>query len=94
MTWLVLWLMACGASAPETLPTTEVLAAADAHDGAVDKVVGECAGCMLGMSGDPAHAVQHEGYELHFCSSSCKEGFAADPDAGLRRLESVVKPGS
>ena len=82
----MLW--ACGASAPDA---AEVLAAADAHDGAVDHVVGECGGCMLGMAGDPAHVVTHEGYELHFCSEGCKAGFEADPAAGVARLAEAVK---
>lgn len=87
MIWLAL-LLACGS--PE-MSTEEVLAAADAHDGTEDHVVSECTGCGLGMAGDPAHAVQHEGYELHFCSDSCKAGFEADPAAGLKHLEGVVK---
>ena len=67
------------------------LAKADAHDGEVDNVVHECAACALGMSGDPANAVQHEGYELHFCSEGCQQGFAADPNAGVARLADVVE---
>jgi hypothetical protein len=82
------WLMACGSSGPSE---AEVLKAADAHDGAVDHVVGDCGGCMLGMPGDPAHAVTHEGYELHFCSESCKASFEADPAAGVSRLAEVVE---
>ena len=86
MSWLVL-LLACG---NPTMSTTEVLAAADAHDGTEDKVVSECSGCGLGMMGDPAHAVQHDGYELHFCSSTCASGFEADPTAGVKRIEAAV----
>ena len=72
-------------------PAAATLAKADAHDGAEDKVVHECASCMLGMQGDPAYAVQHEGYELHFCSEGCQQGFAADPPAGVTRLASALK---
>ena len=85
MFWLIL--LACGT--PAVAPT-DVLAAADAHDGTVDKVVSECTGCGLGMAGDAAHSVTHEGYELHFCSDSCKSGFEADPVAGLKNLEQAV----
>jgi len=103
MSWLFIGLLACGASGPSeggapsdpgSSSGAGVLAAADAHDGAEDHVVSECAGCMLGMPGDASHAVEHEGYELHFCSATCKEGFEADPEAGVKRLESVVEPGS
>ena len=91
MTWLIVTFLACGSPAPTP---AEVLAAADAHDGKVDHVVEECGGCGLGMLGDPVNAVQHEGYELHFCSSSCASTFEADPAAGLKRIEPVVIPGS
>ena len=83
-------LAACGTS-NSTPSAASVLAAADAHDGTVDHVVSECAGCALGMKGDPAHAVSHEGYEMHFCSASCKEHFEAEPEAGLARLGQVAK---
>jgi YHS domain-containing protein len=68
-----------------------VLAAADAHDGTVDHVVSECTGCGLAMAGDAANSVTHEGYELHFCSESCKSNFEADIPAGIARLEGAVK---
>lgn len=83
-------LAACGAPAPEA-GAASVLAAADAHDGTVDHVVHECGGCGLAMPGDAAHAVKHEGYELHFCSEGCKEGFESDPAAGLAKIGQVVK---
>ncbi len=86
MLWLLL--AACGSN-PAMTPA-DVLAAADAHDGTVDHVVSECAGCGLGMAGDPAHAVTHEGYELHFCSDSCKSTFEADPAGGIEHLQSAV----
>jgi YHS domain-containing protein len=81
-----------GSLAPTgTASAAPVLAAADAHDGATDHVVHECTGCGLGMPGDAAHAVKHEGYELHFCSETCKANFEKDPAAGLARLEGAVK---
>lgn len=83
-------LVACGTTTPKNTPET-VLAAADAHDGTVDKTVSECTGCGLGMVGDAAHAVQHEGYELHFCSETCAGTFQQDPEAGLKRLETAVQ---
>ena len=79
------------AAPPVAVDSAATLAKADAHDGAVDKVVGECSVCALAMEGDPALAVQHEGYELHFCSERCQKGFAADPVAGVGRLSSFVE---
>lgn len=104
---LILALLACGSGAPQPPATAnpaatveapaarsaqEILAAADAHDGTADKVVSECGGCMLGMEGDPAHAVEHEGYTLHFCSESCADGFKADPAKGVERLDLATTP--
>lgn len=90
---VLMFLLACGGGAPAaSADPAAILAAADAHDGTVDHVVGECGGCMLGMPGDPAHAVEHAGYELHFCSESCKASFEADPAAGVSRLGEVVTP--
>ncbi len=87
-------LLACGSSTETPNPaggTAEVLAEADAHDGVLDKTVSDCSGCGLGMPGDPAHAVEHEGYELHFCSETCKSNFESDPAAGVERIEAAVK---
>ncbi|MFT4623470.1 MAG: hypothetical protein ACI8PZ_002126 [Myxococcota bacterium] len=89
-------LLACGTpDAPEPeasagADVATVLAKADAHDGESDQVVHECAGCALGMTGDPAHATKHAGFELHFCSEGCQSRFVADPAAGLARLAGVV----
>lgn len=85
MSILMSMLLACG-STPAPASAATVLAAADAHDGTADHVVSECAGCALGMPGDPSHSATHEGYTLHFCSETCKDGFVADPKAGLARL--------
>ena len=99
---LLLALAACGASsdpeprastpaepapaAQEGFDAVAVLKAADAHDGAEDHVVSECTGCGLMMMGDPAHAVKHDDYELHFCSETCASTFAEKPEQGLKVL--------
>jgi len=62
------------------------LAAADAVDGHVDKVVSKCASCRLGMDGDGQYASVHAGYELHFCSAECKTRFDADPQKVIAKL--------
>lgn len=85
---LSLLLAACGTPAPADAAT--ILAAADAHDGAVDHVVHECTGCGLGMPGDPAHTAKHEGYDLQFCSETCQAGFEADPAKGVAQLGQVL----
>jgi hypothetical protein len=93
----VLWLglVACGGQAGEQVAAqtaaSAILAKADAHDGKVDQVVSECAMCGLGMAGDPANDHQHEGYELHFCSSDCRDNFAADPGKAIGNLARAVK---
>jgi YHS domain-containing protein len=94
----VLFLLACSTPAPDapapaaspSPASVAVLAKADAHDGEVDQIVHQCTGCGLGMDGDAAHAVQHAGYELHFCSATCKAGFEKDPAAGVKRLDQVL----
>jgi len=86
MLW-ILSALACGAAAPTT---SEALAAADAHDGTVDKTVSECTSCGLGMKGDAAHTTQHEGYELQFCSDTCKRNFEDDPEAGVNKLKTAT----
>ena len=81
---------AAAEAAPEAAAPADdsaaILAKADAADGTEDHVVSKCTGCRLGMDGDATHTVQHEGYELHFCSAGCKEGFESDPAAGLAVL--------
>ncbi len=66
-----------------------VLPAADAADGAVDKVVHRCASCGLGMEGDAAHSSQVHGYEFHSCSASCKDSLESDADGVVGRLEGI-----
>ena len=76
-------------AAPETEEATgnaAILAKADAADGVEDKVVSKCSMCSLGMDGDASHTTTHEGYELHFCSNSCKKSFEKDPEKGLAAL--------
>ena len=71
---------------PDVSAFAAQLSAADLADGAEDHVVSKCAGCALGMDGDPAHASTAGEYELHLCSESCKANFDADPAAVLGRL--------
>jgi YHS domain-containing protein len=63
------------------------LAAADAHDGTTDQVVGDCLMCGLRMSGKPAHASTYEGVSLHFCKAACKRYFDQDPVGSLLKVE-------
>lgn len=75
----------------QAAPTPEIVAKlekADAADGKTDKVVEKCAGCSLGMNGNPAHAVKVGGYTLNFCDH-CADGKAKDPMKVLTAL--VVK---
>jgi len=79
------------AASPSTVDITSeaalaVLPVADAADGTVDKVVGQCASCSLGMAGDPAHVVHGAGYTFHLCSDSCEQSFVADPEGTLARI--------
>lgn len=62
------------------------LALADEVDGTADKVVSRCPACGLGMDGSPDHALTVAGYELHFCSEGCRDGFAEDPEAKILAL--------
>lgn len=84
-------LVACGTTTPTQTSEASVLAAADAADGTVDKTVSECTSCGLGMPGNDAYTVEHDGYELHFCSETCKANFEQDPEAGMKKLETAVK---
>lgn len=87
-------LLGCATEGAETpappMDAASTLAAADHHDGQVDKVVHECAMCGLGMAGDPAHASTHEGYTLHFCSEQDKQAWDADVSGGMARLSRAV----
>lgn len=66
------------------------LAKADAFDGTVDKVVHRCAPCGLGMDGSAEHALEMEGYTMHFCSAGCLEGYSKDPK---KSVMSMTVPG-
>ena len=56
-------------------------------DGTEDHVVSQCPGCSLAMAGNAEHALEVEGYELHFCSDSCKGKFAENSEANLMALD-------
>lgn len=62
------------------------LVKADSMDGTEDKVVSKCPGCALAMPGDAEHAMDAHGYELHFCSTDCKERFEENADKALMAL--------
>ena len=68
------------------------LALADLADGAADHVVGRCAACGLGMEGNPEYALEVHGYEMHFCSAGCKDGFAENPDEAILAMVISEEP--
>jgi hypothetical protein len=72
--------------AAPTFDKTAALAKADLADGTADKVAQKCMGCSLAMDGDAAHAIEHEGYTLHMCSSECKMNVEGDLDGALAEL--------
>lgn len=77
-----------GAATP-VVTTPEIdakLAAADAKDGAVDKVVHRCAGCMLGMDGKEQFGLTVGAYRMHFCKQGCLERYQKDALGELARL--------
>lgn len=55
-----------------------LLAAADAVDGTVDRVVSKCAGCALGMNGKSDDTIKYEGYTMNFCAAGCRDHFNED----------------
>ena len=63
------------------------LKAADLVDGTEDKVVERCSGCGLVMDGNADHAIQHEGYELHFCSDGCQDKFSENTTEALLAMD-------
>ena len=63
-----------------------ILAKADLVDGTADHRVSKCAGCALGMDGDPKHALKAGKYKLHFCSGPCKDTFAKDTNKSVLAL--------
>lgn len=64
-----------------------LLAAADAVDGAVDEVVGNCMMCGLLMAGEPEIPSRYAGYAFHHCGTGCREAFDADPEKWLRWVD-------
>jgi len=80
------------AKSPEAPVTVEAkLAAADALDGKVDKIVVRCASCSLGMDGKAENALETAGYTMYFCSPGCKERFGKDLDTSLAAMKIPAK---
>ena len=63
-----------------------LLAGADLADGTEDHVVSQCLGCGLVMEGSADHVSHVADYSIHFCSDSCKDNFADDPEGMLMAL--------
>ncbi|MEM7200428.1 MAG: hypothetical protein AAF628_09205 [Planctomycetota bacterium] len=80
-----------GGMAADVAAITAKLAAADALDGATDQVVGKCASCALGMDGKADHALEVEGYQMHFCSGHCRDGFETDVKAKVLAMNIPAK---
>jgi hypothetical protein len=76
------------AMSPEELEAAvaRLLVKADLADETEDQVVEKCLGCGLAMDGSLDHAVQAHGYEIHFCSASCKESADEDIDQAILAL--------
>ena len=62
------------------------LAAADAADGHVDKVIEKCVTCKLEMDGKPEYAVTVGDYSVQLCSATCEGVFEKDPAKALLAL--------
>lgn len=71
--------------------TASLLAAADALDGNVDKVVHRCYVCNLGMNGKESLAVEHAGYTAHLCSEGCKHEFASNAESIIANTKIPAK---
>jgi YHS domain-containing protein len=67
----------------EAVTVESQLAAADALDGEVDKVVTRCASCKLSMDGSPEYSLEVAGYKMLFCAEGCKKRFEEDPEASV-----------
>ncbi len=93
---LLAMLLACGAKADEAkkkAAATEQAAKVkaglkhgDLADGFEDKTVTLCAGCELGMDGEPDHTIEKDGYELYMCSGNCKLNYEKNLDKNLAEL--------
>lgn len=68
-----------------------ILAKADAVDGKVDKVIGKCPKCNLGMDGKAEHTMKFAGYEMRFCTKGCLGEFEASPKAMLTAMKIPTK---
>jgi hypothetical protein len=77
---------AAEAESPAVEDVEAKLALADAFDGTVDGIVARCPGCALGMDGSAEHTLRVAGHELRFCSASCMESFADEPEARILAL--------
>lgn len=64
-----------------------LLARADALDGSSDHVVAYCPGCGLAMEGSADYPMHAGDYEMHFCSDSCRDRFAAHGAESIAALE-------
>jgi hypothetical protein len=77
---------------PEALPALQgeallALEAADAADGATDKLVGKCVTCKLHMDGKTEHSVSVGEYQMNFCTDNCLKSFIKDPVKALLALQ-------
>jgi hypothetical protein len=69
-----------------------LLVKADRADETEDHVVEKCLGCGLAMDGSPDQFVEAHGYEIHFCSSTCKERAVEDIDQTILALGELEEP--
>jgi len=93
---VALMLVGCGKAErnePETAVIIEVspeleakLAIADRADGTEDQIISQCPGCGLAMEGTEEYVSQVADYSVHFCSVTCKDNFADDPEGMLTVL--------
>ncbi len=93
---VALLLVGCGKAErnePETAVVIEVspeleakLAVADRADGTEDQIISQCPGCGLAMEGTEEFVSQVADYSVHFCSVTCKDNFADDPEGMLTVL--------
>ncbi len=72
---------------PVSASSIAKMAAADAFDGQVDKVVGKCPACALMMDGKPDFGIKLGDYKLQFCSDTCRKSYSRDPEDKLSLLK-------
>ena len=77
---------------PAALPALQgeallALEAADAEDGATDKLVSKCVVCKLHMDGKAEHSVSVGEYRMNFCTDNCLKSFIKNPVKALLALE-------